>query len=73
MAAGGVQRKGGRKNRKHKRNFRAAGTLTASTSYIRSGGPGRMARRKAAAHGCNLPGLHLGKHGDRDQGSHFSK
>lgn len=56
-----------KKARKHGRNFRTStGNIGSISRYVASGGPRRMARRKAANHGCGLPAMHLGKPGERD-------
>lgn len=40
------------------RNFRWAGTSHSVTKYVSSGGPARMAKRKAKNHGCGMWQMH---------------
>lgn len=59
---------------KARRNFRINGSRrgpspdhSSETKWRRSGGVSRMSKRKARRHGCGLPAMHQGKHGQRDR------
>jgi hypothetical protein len=55
----GKASKAGRNYRINGENRGPSPTQAATTKYVRSGGPQRMAKRKARNHGCGKPSLHL--------------
>ncbi len=54
----GKASKAGRNYRTNGENRGATPTTASATKYMRSGGAGRMAERKARRHGCGYPQFH---------------